>query len=191
MVEIDLIQFIDQNISQVTSDETADEFLWNLVLECMKYAMSEFTQERYPDMNGVPESELKKDGNDLMLVPMIRKLDEYWKYSVTHIRERYGISLYRFTDLVMTTLLAKMPVQYSASFSDNLYRSTMAYAETMSGSDKKIDQVKNMEKLSEFFQLFQGLKVYYPEQDMYESEEDKEKFQRMNHLYHTLITGED
>ena len=59
MVEIDLIQFIDQNISQVTSDETADEFLWNLVLKCMEYAMSEFIQERYPDMNGVPESELK------------------------------------------------------------------------------------------------------------------------------------
>ena len=186
MVELDLIQWIDQHIVEVTSPESADGFLADLATKCLAEAMLAFTTSQHEGK--IRKSELEKDGNDLMLLPVIKQMDDYWRYGVTHIKERYEITLYRFADLIMVVLMTKGSPD-DPVFSDALNRAAVAYADTMSHSDHKIDQVKNQEMLSEFLKLFEEIKVYYPEREMYDSEDDAQKFERMNEIYNTLITG--
>lgn len=188
MVELKLISWIDEHLINVDELFDTDKFVGDLCGECLEAAFETYVNETGKDIT-VGELTDDTDEDNPKLLPVILKYDQYWKYVITYMKERYQISLFRYTDVMILKLMMKGNGYdiVNASVGNALSKFIDDNADSI--EDLHVNGVDVKDLIPKFFDLLSKLPVYYPDRDMYTSDEDIAVYDQLNLIYTVIMTG--
>lgn len=186
--ELTIVNWISEILDRSIHDKkpidtmTPDDFLSELVMMCMDDAFAEVLTD-----HRINNAELEKD--PMILLPIVKRFDGLWNYVVQHLKERYGMDVYRFYDFA---IIMNLDIGESMQSVMKSMKTCSEYYMNQCITDKDIPTTYSPEewrqKISEFMERFKDLGVYYHDVSQYKTEEERKKHEELTNLFYEIMS---
>lgn len=175
-----VVNWINSKLEHVDENFDADIFIGEFAALCIDLSF----QMHLSEEQRIGQQEFV---NDKTLVDkIVRDYDAIWHYGVTHIQERYGVSIFRYADMVFLKIMISNSPEMNDVFQEVIDQ--FLAEQEMDHPSRKIDPMDSGEMIKEFFQLFRELRVFYISRSMYKTEREREMYDRLSEIYVDLMT---
>ena len=175
-----VVNWINSKLEHVDENFDADTFIGEFASICIDLSF----QTHLSEEQRIGQQEFANDKS--LVSQIVRDYDAIWYYGVTHIQERYGVSIYRYADMVFLKIMVSNSPELDGVFQEVIDQ--FLAEQEIDHPSRKTYPMDSGEMIKEFFQLFRELKVFYISRSMYKTEREREMYDRLSEIYVALMT---
>ena len=177
---MEVVNWINSKLEHVDENFDADTFIGEFASICIDLSF----QMHLSEEQRIGQQEFANDKS--LVSQIVRDYDVIWHYGVTHIQERYGVSIYRYADMVFLKIMVSNSPELDGVFQEVIDQFLAEHE--IDHPSRKTYPMDSGEMIKEFFQLFRELKVFYISRSMYKAEREREMYDRLSEIYVALMT---
>ena len=177
---MEVVNWINSKLEHVDENFDADTFIGEFASICIDLSF----QMHLSEEQRIGQQEFANDKS--LVSQIVRDYDVIWHYGVTHIQERYGVSIYRYADMVFLKIMVSNSPELDGVFQEVIDQFLAEHE--IDHPSRKTYPMDSGEMIKEFFQLFRELKVFYISRSMYKTEREREMYDRLSEIYVALMT---
>lgn len=175
-----VVNWINSKLEHVDENFDADVFIGEFASICIDLSF----QIHLSEEQRIGQQEFVNDKS--LVDKIVRDYDAIWYYGITHIRERYGVSIYRYADMVFLKVMISNSPELNVVFQEVIDQ--FLAEQEIDRPSRKTYPMDSGEMIKEFFQLFRELKVFYVSRSMYKTEREREMYDQLSEIYVALMT---